>query len=593
MNIREFLKQNKLIMDGAMGTYFSSMNNLAPSISEFANLKNPHIIERIHREYIEAGANFIRTNSFACNREVLKIDKQMQRDLIKASYSLAKGAVKESAVPVYIACDIGPIPAKGMTDEKELIEEYKFIIDAFLEEEPEVFLFETFSDFYYINQLLPFIKEKSPESLIFTNFCLNKYGYTSSGLSAESILHEIAENPFIDGGGFNCGIGSGHLYQIMKKLSLPTDKFIMAAPNAGYPEQYSNRMIFMDNEVYFGENMKKIESLGVDIVGGCCGTTPDFIRYIKKYAGMDGKNRGYRIKKNKIKDNNEVIVSNEFYELFKTGKKVVAVELDPPFDAEDSKIMECAQRLKNAGVDIITIADSPMGRSRVDSILMGIKINRETNIQVMPHICCRDKNLIAIRSGILGAYVNHIRNILFVTGDPVPSDHRQSTTGVFDFNSVQLMNHMKDINTEHFRKEPVYYGGALNYGRGNIDKVIERMEKKIAAGASYFLTQPIFSEEDIARIAYIKERVDTKILCGIMPFVSYRNANFVRNEIMGIYVPDDVLNRYHPDMSKEEGELTGASIANEIIKKLSPYADGYYFMLPFNRVSLMDKIIIG
>ncbi len=591
MGIREFLKNNKIIMDGAMGTYYASLYN-SNSVSEYANITNPKSIINIHTEYMNAGANMIRTNSFAANKEVLKINDEEQINIIKASVRNASDAVKMQSEKVYIACDIGPIPVRGDREETDIIKEYKLICDTFIEEDPEIILFETFSDFHYLNQLLPYIKEKAPDVFIITNFCLNKNGYTSSGVSASTLLEEIGTNPYIDAGGFNCGIGSGHMYQILKKLTFPEDKYMVASPNAGYPEQYSNRMIFMDNEGYFGGNMSQIEDLGVDIIGGCCGTSPKYISYLKKQIRFHHNNRGNRIKGISSIGKNQEVRKNDFYKLFESGKKVIAVELDPPFDACDDKILECANKLKSLGTDIITIADSPMGRSRVDSVLMGIKISREANISVMPHLCCRDKNLIAIRSSILGAYVNGVRNLLFVTGDPIPSEHRQSTTGVFDYNSVRLMSFMEEMNKEHFSKEPVYFGGALNYGRGNIDKVIERMEQKIAAGAKYFLTQPIYSEEDISRIAYIKERVDTKILCGIMPLVSYRNANFIKNEITGIHVPDEVVNRYHMDMTKEEAEIVGADIASEIIKKLSPFADGYYFMLPFNRVSLMEKIRI-
>ncbi len=592
MTIRDYLKEHKLIMDGAMGTYFSSIKNKEASISELSNCSEEEIIYEIHKEYIASGANFIRTNSFALNREVLKISEEEQEQLLEASVKIANRVAKESSEVIFVACDIGPIPAKGTREEEDIVKEYHFIIDTFLKFNPEIILFETFSDFHYINQLLPYIKEKAPDIFIMTNFCINKNGYSSSGLSASHILDEIANNPLIDGGGFNCGIGSGHMYDIIKKLSLPKDKYIAIAPNAGYPEQYSNRMIFMNNEIYFGGNIDRIVNLGVDIVGGCCGTTPKFIQYIKKNIILDSNNRGIRVKRSANIKSSRLSSVNEFYQLFESGKKVVAVELDPPFDASDDKIMECATKLKASGTDIITIADSPMGRSRVDSILMAVKIYHEVGIHVMPHVCCRDKNLIAIRSGILGAYINGVRNMLFVTGDPIPSEHRQSTTGVFDYNSIRLMHYMKDMNLEHFNAEPIYYGGALNYGRGNLDKIIERMEKKIEGGAKYFLTQPIFTEEDINRIAYIKERVQTKLLCGIMPFVSYRNANFVKNEITGIHVPDEILERYHIDMTKDEAELVGAKIASEIIEKVSPFADGYYFMLPFNRVSLMDKIII-
>lgn len=592
MNIKEYLKEHKLIIDGAMGTYYSSAAGKENAVSEYANLTAPELILNIHKSYIEAGAKLIRTNSFAANQQVLGITAGEQEQLITASYALAKKAVTESKEEVYIACDIGPIPENGSRSEEAIYAEYKLICDTFLKEKPAIILFETFSDFYYLKEIIPYIKEKAPEVFIITNFCINKNGYTSKGISAKSILEQIAANEGIDAGGFNCGIGSGHMYQNLKKLSFPAEKYIFIMPNAGYPESLQNRMIFMDNEGYFQENMQRISDLGVDVIGGCCGTTPGYIEKITARIHLKDKDRGIRVNLSLPQEEQKELRKNDFLELFASGKKVIAVELDPPFDAKDDAVIACAHKLKEAGADIITMADSPMGRSRVDSILMSIKLMRESGMNVMPHVCCRDKNMIAMRSGLLGAYANGIRNVLVVTGDPIPSENRQSTTGVFDYNSIQLMNYIKEMNREHFYEEPIYCGGALNYGRGLVDKVIERMQKKIDAGAKYFLTQPIFTEEDIERIRYIKSKTDTKILCGIMPLVSYRNANFIKNEITGINVPDSVVERYRPDMSREDAEWVGAEIASEIIEKLSDCADGYYFMLPFNRVSLMEKIRI-
>lgn len=592
MRIQNYLKKHKLLMDGAMGTYYSRSESKRNEISEYANLTAPDKIKKIHLKYIEAGAKMIRTNSFAANQQVLNISQADQASIIHASYEIASQAVKESGKEVFIACDIGPIPEQGDRSEEEILEEYRYQCDLFLRHKPEIILFETFSDMTYIRKLVKYIKAVDPEVFIITNFCLNKSGYTTKGISARVLLEEIANTKEIDAGGFNCGIGSGHMYHILKKLNFPVDKFIVAAPNAGYPEQFQNRMIFMDNEGYFEENMQRIVGLGVDIIGGCCGTTPGYIKKITDKMDFMDEERGIRVTPSVSETPQEEVRPNEFYSLFVPGRKVVAVELDPPYDAKDDTVLTCGHKLKEAGVDIVTIADSPMGRSRIDSILMSIKLMRECGLAVMPHVCCRDKNMIAMRSGLLGAYANGIRNILIVTGDPIPVESRQSTTGVFDYNSIQLMSYVKEMNKEHFSEEPIYYGGALNYGRGQIEKVIERMEKKIEAGAKYFLTQPIFSDEDIDRIKYIKNKVDTKILCGIMPLVSYRNANFIKNEISGIHVPDWVVERYTPDMTREEAECVGAEIASEIIEKLKDFADGYYFMLPFNRVTLMEKIKI-
>lgn len=592
MNIKNYLEENKLIIDGAMGTYYSKLENNEETISEWSNLKAPEKIRKIHLEYMKAGAKLIRTNSFAANREILRLDKEQQRQIIHNSYQIAESAVREFGKEVYIAGDIGPIPENAYTSEEEILEEYKLMCDVFLEEKAEIVLFETFSDLKYIRPLVQYLKEKDRGIFLITDFCLNKNGYTKNGISASRLFDELESIPEIDACGFNCGVGSGHLLQILRGLEYPQGKYIVAIPNAGYPENLQNRMVFMDNASYFGGNMKLIAQTGADIIGGCCGTTPEYIQMLTEKVDIRNSSKKVRAAALKEKKVKIEIRENGFYQLFQEDKKVIAVELDPPFDASYDKIMQAAHELKQAGADIITFADSPMGRSRADSILMSVKIANEVVIPVMPHVCCRDKNLIAMRSGLLGAYINGIRNMLIVTGDPVPNESRVSTTGVFDYNSIQLMNFMKEMNEEHFNEEPIYYGGALNYARGNIDKVIERMNKKIDAGAKYFMSQPIYSEEDIEKIAYIKKHVNTKLLCGIMPLVSYRNANFIKNEITGINVPDSIVNRYHPEMTREEAERTGAEIANEMIEKLSAYADGYYFMLPFNRTSLMAKLKI-
>lgn len=616
MNLYEYLKENLLIADGSMGTYYSSMVKKDGELSELGNLTTPEIIERIHKEYISAGARLLRTNTFAANRRILQCDKRAQENIIRTACRIAKKAAAEAAntqtadkaaakqagadtaaeviaKKIWILGDIGPIIEDANTSEEDVIDEYKFICDIFLDEGLDGVHFETLSGINYIEKLVPYIKDKKADFFIMVSFSVNKNGYSIDGISAARLLEKAGQLAGIDACGLNCGIGSGHMYQLLKKISLPGDKFVYSSPNAGYPEQMQNRMVFIDNAFYFTENMKKIAALGLNIIGGCCGTTPEHIKSLAKQISTGGYKTDRRKVVIKAQEQAVEVRENEFYQLFSSGKKVIAVELDPPYDADIEKIMECAHRFKGVGADVITIADSPMGRSRVDSVLMSIKIAEETGMRVMPHICCRDRNMIAMRSVLLGAYIHGIRNLLVVTGDPVPGENRTKTTGVFDYNSIQLMSYVKEMNEEHFYRDPIYYGGALNHGRGNLDKIVERMQRKIEAGAKYFLTQPIYSDEDIQRIKYIKEKVNTKILCGILPFVSFKNANFIKNELSGINVPDEIIARYSPDMTKEEAELTGAKLAKELISKLDSIADGYYFMLPFNRVSLLEKILIG
>lgn len=598
MKIKEVINKQRLIIDGSMGTYYSTLVNQPGAISEYANLSSPELIEKIHKDYISAGARIIRTNTFAANSVVLnQLHSKEQRTLVKEACKIAKKAVSEIEITkdkkdkVWVFGDIGPIPEDASTEEDIVLSEYRMLCDVFIEEGMEGIHFETFSSLKYIEKLVSYIKEKKEDMFILASFSVNKNGYTGSGISAVRLLEKISQLDGIDGCGLNCGIGSGHMHHILKQIIFPENKYIYAAPNAGYPEQMQNRMVFMDNAGYFADNMKQIAELGVDLIGGCCGTTPEYIKSLVEQ--IPSQEHSSIRKKSKEQNGTQKIKrkTNDFYDLFKTGKKVIAVELDPPYDANIDKIMECAHSIKSSGADIITFADSPMGRSRVDSILMSVKIAEETGLRVMPHICCRDRNMISMRSALLGAYIHGIRNLLIVTGDPVPGENRLSTTGVFDYNSIQLMDFVKEMNMEHFERESLYYGGALNYGRGKIEKVVERMKRKIGAGAMYFLTQPIYSSDDVERIRMLKERVDTKIICGVMPFVSYRNASFVKNEISGINVPDEIMSRYHPDMDREDAENVGAAIAREMVELLDPIADGYYFMLPFNRVSLLEKIM--
>lgn len=598
MDIRDYLKEHKILADGAFGTYFASLEDVGETVSEWANLKKPDVVAAIHREYIEAGARLLRSNTFGASRAVLGATKEEQRECIRRGYEIARQAADKACEdgvtgekePIFVAADIGPIPEDLNSTRDELLKEYTTISDIFLEAGAKIFLMETFSEFTYIEPLARHIRKRCPEAFIMAQFSLNRYGYTKLGVSAARLLKEAGQLEELDCVGFNCGIGAGHLYQLMKKLCFPSGKYLSAFPNSGYPELMQNRTSYLDNHQYFAEKLGELGELGLHIIGGCCGTTPRYIEAAGKTVDLSPAGTVYEVR-DKEESHSLKTGTNAFYNKLAAGQKVIAVELDPPYDCKYERIMECANILKAAGIDMLTFADSPMGRGRVDSILMSVKVLNEVGIPVMPHVACRDKNAIGMRAGLLGGYVNGIRNLLIVTGDPVPSSDRAEITSVFDFHSIRLMEFVRQMNMEHFSEEPVYYGGALNYGRAGLDREIDRMKDKISAGASYFLTQPIFSEEDIERIRYIKSKVDTRILCGIMPLVSYRNASFVKNEITGICVPEEVVNAFSPEMTREEGERVGVQLAREMIKKLSPIADGYYFMLPFNRVHLIEQCL--
>ena len=503
---------------------------------------------------------------------------------VRSGYRLAKEAALIG--DIFVAADIGQIPYDSRSDREELTKEYIEICRTFLEEGAEIFVFETFSDIENIRDAIEYIGNRA---FVIVQFAVNQYGYSNSGLSARKLMQSAEVMEQVNAVGFNCGVGPSHMQQIIHRIDFNGTKMLTALPNAGYPQSVGNRMIFdAQNIDYFADKVCDIASDGADIVGGCCGTTPEYIRKIKEKMLSAQQNKKYRTEKTQ-----KVPAPKADHSFFagKESQKLIAVELAPPLGSDDERLMDAAHLLMKSGVDVLTFPDSPSGRTRADSILMAEKVARETGMCVMPHICCRDKNAIAMRSQLLGAQINHIHNFLVVTGDPVPSMVRNSIKSVFNFDAVGLMHIMNDMNEEQFAKQPLCYGGAINQGRKNIESVVERVKKKMAAGASFFLTQPISTNESAERVRYIKQETGARILCGIMPFVSLKNATFMRNEMTGIEVTDEVLVRYRADMTKEEGEQVGIELAKEIMALTDDFADGYYFSFPFNRVEMLEKIL--
>lgn len=619
MILKDYLQKNRLIADGAFGTYYISLyadgsraetGLTAGNMPELANCLAPERVVKIHREYIEAGARLIRTNTFASNTKSLADDLDAVKENIRMAVACAKKAVDEAGCrlpesteaedagadiqkkeqDVYIVGDIGPIPVEGAPDMQKLTEEYIEIGEMFLKEGVNILLFETFPELEMILPAIRFLKENR-DCTIMVHFSVNQFGYSNTGLSAKRLLAEAEACGYVDGTGLNCGVGPGHMEQLVKKFVYSKNMFLSVFPNSGYPKYRNHHLTFTDNADYFTEKMKETAETGVQIFGGCCGTTPKYIKMLAAEISPD------RVEKETEKPTAENLqespVSYGFIENRKKNPehKLIAVELAPPVNANDEKLLDAAHILKNASVDVVTFPDSPSGRTRADSVLMAEKVRIETGLCVMPHICCRDKNAIAIRSTILGARLNEITNFLLLTGDPVPVLFRQTTKSVFNFDSVGMMKIVQEMNGEEFKDAPVTYGGAINHNRTNIKAETERIRRKMAAGAAFFMTQPVFSKEQAEIVRNMKAETGATILVGIMPLVSRKNAVFMKNEMTGIEIPDDVIARYREDMSREEGEACGIQIAKEFMAMTNDFADGYYFSFPFNRVHMLKKIL--
>lgn len=590
MNIREYLKKSKLIADGSFGTYYSQKYKTV-DIPEYANITASQRISEIHTEYINSGAKLIRTNTFASNTYSLDCSIEQVKENIKAAYKIAKEAVEQSGKEIFIAGNIGPLPAVFQPDFEAVEEEYYQIAKTFIDEGADILCFETFTQSEHIMPAIKRIKEEC-NPFIIVQFCVNQYGYSEAGESAERLVSETAFSKCVDAVGLNCGVGPAHMQQILSRINLNNNCFVTAMPNAGYPLLVRNRVKYADNPIYFASKVNDMALLGADIIGGCCGTTPDYIREVAKTIDLTPT-----VKSDETSANNEnekpVIKKSFFRNADGTikDKKLIAVELAPPFGADDKKLLEAAHMLKGLGVDVLTFPDSPSGRTRIDSVLMAQKVKNVTGFEVMPHICCRDKNAIAMRSTFLGASINDINNFLIITGDPIPVMARQVVKSVFNFDSVGLMRIADEMNSEALKDSPLTYGGAINQSRRRIESEIKRVQKKMEAGAEFFLTQPVFTVEDAERLRRVKEETGARILCGIMPLVSRKNALFMKNEISGVNVTDEVIERYPENGDREDGENVGVELAKEMIAATRDFADGYYFSFPFNRTYLLKRII--
>lgn len=582
MKVREYIKTTPLIFDGAMGTYYAEVDSSTEKC-ELANLNNRELILNIHKKYLEAGCKAIKTNTFGANKVYLESDFEKVKDVITQGYNIAVEAVSEK--DAFIFCDIGPI---AFVKNEDLFEDYKAIVDAFLSLGGENFLFETFSSEDYIIEIAKYIKSKNKDAFILVEFAVSPEGFTRLGLSGKKIFKELSTVEEIDSIGFNCVSGPQHLLNYIKNFDIK-DKIIAIMPNAGYPTVINNRTFFDNSSDYFGDQMLKIAKQGVSILGGCCGTTPEYIQKtveaLKTFTLKDILKVEALVKP----ENNESEIENKLLSKINRGEKVIAVELDPPIDTDIDFFMKGAKTLKNLGVDAITIADCPIARARVDSSLLACKLKRELNITSIPHMTCRDRNINATKALLLGLNIEGVNNVLVVTGDPVPSAKKDEIKTMFSFNSAVLAKHITTLNEETF-KNPFNICAALNVNAINFKAELNRANKKIESGVSVFLTQPVLTKEALENLKLAKKTLDAKILGGIIPVVSYRNACFMNNEISGIRVSEEIMDLYK-DASKEEATELAVKISVRGLKEMSSYVDGYYIITPFKRIDIVQRII--
>ena len=582
MDIKSDLKQGcPLLFDGAMGTYFASLPDRAEERCERACLDHPEEVRAIHRAYLEAGCRAVKTNTFSVGADLAQGDESLAEEIINAACRLAQE--EASAFDAYVFADLGPAPEDSTLSPGD---NYCRQADWFLDRGIRHFLVETLPSDDGIPELARHLKARCPEAYLIISFAVGPGGTTRYGVSGAELYRRAAALPEVDAVGFNCVSGPHHLLEYIQTL-YPVEKPLSVMPNAGYPTVLGRRTVYHGAPEYFGQKLAQIAQAGAAIVGGCCGTTPAHIaqakRALESTPALSVPAVPAGAKERRAPD------ANTLAEKLNSGRRVIAVELDPPVDDNITPFLDGVRVLRDAGADAITIADCPIGRPRADSSLLACKIRRELGVEPLPHMTCRDRNLNATKALLLGLSIEGVHNVLLVTGDPIPTEDRAEVKTVFNFNSRKLARYVADLN-EHTLSTPFRTYGALNLNAKNFAMQLKMAQEKEANGISGFLTQPVLSREALDNLKLAREILHSKILAGIYPVVSHRNACFLNNEIAGMRVCDEIIALYE-GKEREEAEALAVTISAEIVKQIAPYSDGVYLMTPFKRVSLMARIL--
>ena len=576
-DIRTYLAQGEpLVFDGAMGTCYAAQPGRAGLRCELANLDAPQEISAIHRAYLEAGCRAIKTNTFALSAMLAQGEDTAA--LAHAACQLAQAAAEPYGA--FVFGDIGPAPQDSGAGAV-----YCQLAGQLLEAGVTCFLAETLPSGEGIPQLARYLKERCPESFLIVSFAVAYDGFTSQGCRGEALLQAAAETPGVDAAGFNCVSGPHHLLEYIKTLRL--DKLCLSVmPNAGYPTVTGRRTVFQGKPAYFGEKLAQIVQAGASIVGGCCGTTPEHIAALTDQLKRPLPRPAVPPVQSAPAAAPQV---NPLWDKLEAGRRVVAVELDPPVNDDSAFFLQGVQALKDAGADAVTIADCPIGRPRADSSLLACKIHRELGVDPLPHLTCRDRNRNATRALLLGLSMEGVHNVLLVTGDPIPAQDRSEVKSVYNFNSRKLARYVSGLDGETLRT-PFRIFGALNLNAPNFSKQLELAREKEDCGMSGFLTQPVHSLQALEHLKQARRALRGKILGGIFPIVSHRNACFLNNEVSGMYVCDEIVALYQ-GKERAEAEALAVRISLQIARAIAPYTDGFYLMTPFRRVELVSAIL--
>lgn len=611
-----FLRQLKsgkpILADGAMGTVLHERGVAFARSFDELNLVDPELVTSIHAEYIAAGAEIVMTNTFGANRFRLAEHGLAEQvaEINQRGVELARAAAQAAGRPVWVAGDIGPLGVRlapfGRVQPEEARAAFEEQIAGLLLGKPDLLLIETMTDLYEAREAVLAAKALTElpvlASMTFTRDDRTLLGDTPSKVATK--LHEAGADII----GINCSGGPAQLLRILKQMqeAVPDAKFSVM-PNAGWPEQAAGRILYPAGPEYFGQYAQAFARAGASIVGGCCGSTPAHIAAMR--TALDDPESVEPVENGQLRiiERTEKVSGtdkgSELAEKFARGRFVVAVEMDPPRGLSTSKLRRGAELLEDAGADVINVADSPMARMRMSPWAVCDVIQREVQIDTTLHFPTRGRNLLRVQGDLLAAHVLGIRNVFVVMGDPTAIGDYPDAMDNYDLAPTGLIKLIKqgfNSGVDHAGAEigqptSFFVGAALNLAPPDPEREIKLLKRKLANGADFFLTQPVYepakAREFLRMLEDSGQPLHKPVLVGVLPLFSARHSTFLNNEVPGISIPEEIHSRIEGAGNKEKTAAEGIKIAAEIIEEIRAWGQGVYLMPPFSRYDLAAELI--
>ncbi|HEY0544725.1 MAG TPA: bifunctional homocysteine S-methyltransferase/methylenetetrahydrofolate reductase [Pyrinomonadaceae bacterium] len=605
-NFRDSLESDQIhVFDGAMGTMLYAKGVYINRSYDELNLTNPDLVREVLEEYVRAGADIIETNTYAASAPKLQ-QYGLEASLREINIAAARIAREASCDRCYVAGAVGPLGLRiepyGPTSFEEAKEMFKAQVSALLEGGVDLFVLETFSDISEMRQAIRAVKELCDLPIV-AQMTILPDGNTSFGTTPEVFTARLDEWG-ADVIGLNCGVGPAIVLTAIEKMRAVTNKKLSAQPNAGLPRDVQGRQFYMCSPEYMAKYAKRLIQAGVKLIGGCCGTTPAHIKLISDAVrAVSPRKQRVSIAEpssthvDVLTPADIKIVPPEARSLWSrkitNGEFVTSVEVLPPKGCDPQKTLDSIRLLKEAGVDGVNIPDGPRAQTRMSAQATALLVEKEIGIEAVLHYCCRDRNLLGMMSDLLGAAALGLRNLLLITGDPPKMGPYPDATAVFDIDSIGLtnmvnkLNHGLDLGNNPIGQPTAFcIGVGVNPGAINPDEEIKRFEYKVEAGAQYAITQPVFDTEQLRDFLKRIEHVRIPIVAGIWPLVSYRNAEFLHNEVPGVRVTPSIMERMRVASAKgkEAARDEGLKIARESLQEVRDSIQGVQVSAPFGNV---------